>query len=543
MNLGTGLFPTLNEAPPAPGPRIKPRHEPQQIGSADAAAVAATLQQLIDDLPEEIALLDDSCTILAVNRTWREIGEQYGYLESLPGHNYRTLCVNRAAEGYEPAAKALVALDDMVSGKMDFWHLVYNGGERWNGRQYEICYHRIQVGEQSIISITRYDLTEVLELRRLRDDPKPIPRPDAGPVSEAIFAETIQELVSGFSEQVAVVDEDWTIIAANEAWQHMVDVSGYPELKPGFNYRDFLEQFSIMGQDSAEAVRVGIAAIHSGENNAFELTYAGADRWEGRTHHLRVNRLHLYGRVLATITREDLTSITDLSKLREEISGSVMRGQVEERQRMGRELHDSTSQLLASLGLLLGRLKRDLHGDDCSDVVDELQSLLSEAHQEIRSVSYLSQPPALEKMSFGEALKALCEGFASRTELGMSLHLQEDLRLSRSQESALYRVVQEALANIHWHSRASHAAVCIYARQRVTHVVVADDGIGIKPDARPGVGLPGMRSRLSELGGRLSIHALSPGTGIIATIRHSRGAPFAARAGQERDLLSFPTVA
>jgi signal transduction histidine kinase len=154
-----------------------------------------------------------------------------------------------------------------------------------------------------------------------------------------------------------------------------------------------------------------------------------------------------------------------------------------------------------------------------------LQSLLGEAHKEIRSISHLSQAPALEKISFTDAVKALCDGFAHRTGLGMSLHVQDDLRIGPSQASTLYRVVQEGLANIHWHSRATQTAVCVYARERMTHVVVADDGIGIKPNARLGVGLAGMRARLAELGGRLTIHPLSPGTAIIASIRHMVAAP------------------
>ena len=78
--------------------------------------------------------------------------------------------MNKAAEGYEPAAHAVAAIDDIASGKRSFWQLIYNGRERWSGRDFQICMHRMEVGTQSFISVTRFDLTEIVELRRVRDD-------------------------------------------------------------------------------------------------------------------------------------------------------------------------------------------------------------------------------------------------------------------------------------------------------------------------------------------------------------------------------------
>ena len=85
----------------------------------------------------------------------------YGYLEALPGHNYRDFCASKAAEGYEPAIEALAALDDIRSGKRSFWQLIYNGRENWQGRDYQITFHRIPFGGHSFLSITRFDLTEI----------------------------------------------------------------------------------------------------------------------------------------------------------------------------------------------------------------------------------------------------------------------------------------------------------------------------------------------------------------------------------------------
>jgi signal transduction histidine kinase len=320
------------------------------------------------------------------------------------------------------------------------------------------------------------------------------------------------------------VDEDWTIVAVNDAWKQMIYVAGYPELRPGTNYRDFLQTFSRRGHENAIAVMKGVNAIDAGENDSFHLSYAGVGPWDGRMLQLRINRLHIMGRALATITRQDITDSADLRRLREQFSSSVMESQANERRRFGRELHDSTAQLLTAAGLLLFTLKQKAPGAECLGVVEELQELVSEAQQEIRSVSYLAHPPALEKMGVADALKALAEGFARRT--GLEVSFQQSgmaVRISSVGERALYRIAQECLANVHRHARATRVRVCMSFRTSVAHLVIADDGIGISRQTiaegkKEGVGLSGMRSRLEEIGGRLSVRRLVRGTAICASV-------------------------
>src|SRR5438477_9474937 len=134
---------------------------------------------------------------------------------------------------------------------------------------------------------------------------------------------------------------------------------------------------------------------------------------------------------------------------------SVPLGQTTERQRLTRELHDSTSQLLVAAQLMAGRLKRTLSDQDALAIVDELQDLVAEIQQEIRSISYLSQPPALEKSSFTEAVRTLVEGFGQRSGLVVSMHVEGGHATDwPGTGAALYRIVQEALANILRHAHA-----------------------------------------------------------------------------------------
>jgi len=343
--------------------------------SPGEVALASMMQQLINDLPEQIALLDNQLRILAVNQAWSRACVGQGYLNVGVGDSYGEVCAARAAEGYEPAALAIEALRDMAAGRRQSWQLMYNGSDVWSGRDYRFSAHRIRVGNHSFISVARADVTELVQLRRLRSD----------------FAD------------------------------------------------------------------------------------------------------------------------------------SVLREQADERRRLGRELHDSTSQLLASVNLLLGRLKRETRTKQCTGIVDELQGLLSEAQQEIRSISLLTNPPLLDHMSLTDALTLLIRGIGRRTNIKATFEVRgEPLPLSTGTEAAIYRVAQEALSNIQRHAHAKRARVCLWFRKSAAHLVVSDDGCGISAttlDGRhlAGVGLAGMRSRLAELGGRLTIRGLDPGTAIIAS--------------------------
>src|SRR5215213_6713610 len=110
MNLEKGLLRASSRvAAPAPSGRHRGRHSP--LGLSRAAAIATSMQPLIDDLPEEIALLNEDCTILVANDAWKTSVARYRYRGLLPGGSYRGFCVGRAPT-YEPAAKTLAGLDE-----------------------------------------------------------------------------------------------------------------------------------------------------------------------------------------------------------------------------------------------------------------------------------------------------------------------------------------------------------------------------------------------------------------------------------------------
>jgi len=335
----------------------------------------------------------------------------------------------------------------------------------------------------------------------------------------AELSETWQHVVDGLSEQIALVDENWTMLVVNQSWAKIAELYGHFALVPGTNYLHFCREMTEGGLEVARDVVAGIERIDAGKCNSFELFYRASQPEVGNAYRLCINRFEAKGRKLATITRYDITRVIELRELRENFSHSMIVGQAEERLRMGRELHDSTMQLMACLNMKVGQLRRATVIEETSPILDEMDELLAETQQEIRSISYLAHPPLLGKLTLPEALKALIEGFGRRTGLNVEFEtLGDPHACCPAAEGAIYRIVQEALSNIHRHSRARRAKVRLSGTNGAMHAVIADDGIGMPSVITSGVGLGGMRSRLSELGGRLSIRSKAPGTAVIATV-------------------------
>ena len=200
-----------------------------------------------------------------------------------------------------------------------------------------------------------------------------------------------------------------------------------------------------------------------------------------------------------------------------------LRAQENERLKLGRELHDSTGQLLLALRLEIANL-RQVQGTSAEDnLLDEIDRTAREIDREIRSFAFVHYPAEIGRDGLGPALRSLASGFARRTGLKIRFSsIPEPITRSDQIAVALLRVTQEALLNIHRHARAMHVHVMLTARNNLLQLSVRDDGVGIPSVHRleedHGVGLQGMRHRVERLGGRFNIRRLKHGTKIVATI-------------------------
>jgi two-component system, NarL family, sensor kinase len=202
-----------------------------------------------------------------------------------------------------------------------------------------------------------------------------------------------------------------------------------------------------------------------------------------------------------------------------------MRVQDEEAKRFARALHDSLGQDLVVAKIAAGGLLRD---DPTNRRLAELVALLDDSVSQTRTISYLLHPPLLDEIGFASAAKWFIEGYTQRTGVAVSVDIPAHIDgLSRHMELALFRILQEALTNIHRHSKSAKADVSVLVRSRSISLYVRDYGKGIPLDTlvnfrtkgtHVGVGLSGMKERVRELGGDFKIESDSTGTSIVVKL-------------------------
>ena len=202
----------------------------------------------------------------------------------------------------------------------------------------------------------------------------------------------------------------------------------------------------------------------------------------------------------------------------------VVAAQELERQRLARELHDETGQALTSILLGLRAMEAAKTDEDVRAAAVDLRELVVRTLQDVRQLAVELRPKALDDFGLIAALERLVETWTEQT--GISVQLQASLpgRLPSEIETALYRIVQEALTNIVKHARASRVSIVLSERERAVTVVIEDDGIGFAPRSarEDGLGLVGMRERVALIGGRLEIESREgAGTTLLVEVRVS----------------------
>jgi PAS domain S-box-containing protein len=218
---------------------------------------------------------------------------------------------------------------------------------------------------------------------------------------------------------------------------------------------------------------------------------------------------------------KERTDELDLAQARLRLlSARLMRMQDEERRRIARELHDTAGQLLVALSLVLVPVEAELKKKDAdlAGQITESLRLVDELSSDLRTMSHLLHPPLLDEAGLHSAVRWYVEGFAERSRIDVQLQLDENVgRLPREFETAIFRIVQECLTNIHRHSESKSASIAITSDPEHLKLEIRDRGKGMStPMPRAGVGIQGMRERVRQLGGELEIESGRGGTSVTA---------------------------
>jgi PAS domain S-box-containing protein len=302
----------------------------------------------------------------------------------------------------------------------------------------------------------------------------------------------------------------------------------------GFGWLDYVHP-----DDKDQAMTQWLRCVESGENYEAEYRLRGVKEtynwFRARAVPIRDdagNIVKWYGtcsdihdsKVLEQSIRDSAAELEKMVDNRtnelQRLSVRLMTLQDQERRRIARDLHDGLGQELAVAKMAVDKMLLQKSVKPPDDGWSQVSSIIDRAIQQVRTMSHLLHPPLLDEVGLLSALSWYVEGLAKRSGLEASLDVQprDFPRLTTEVETAIFRIVQEALTNVFRHSEARKVWITLRQSEKTISIAVRDDGKGIgkrvvelRPDSI-GVGIGGMKQRARELGGELRLENTQPGT-------------------------------
>jgi two-component system NarL family sensor kinase len=360
-------------------------------------------------------------------------------------------------------------------------------------------------------------------------------------------------MVETIDEGAATLAEDGTVLYANRSFAEIFDIPLEKFIGAPLNDFVFGEDRELLAVLIADAnlniVRGEIRLdSHRQRPRTIRLTLSPVREQSGHTICVVATEL------TELIETNEALRVSELS-LRQ-LSARLLKLQDEERRRIARDLHDTTGQKIAVLSMSLDRLAKlvDTRKVDVKDALTESRDVVGKIGEEIRTLSYLLHPPLLDECGLASAVLWYAEGFKKRSGIHLSVSIDEELvRLTTDAETALFRVLQESLTNVHRYSGSPSAEIHIFQSPSKVHLEIVDHGKGVKGvkggterstfAGAPtlGVGIPGMRERIRQLGGQLEVEFSNEGTRVYATLPREASAEESAEQSSQlfRDKENF----
>jgi two-component system NarL family sensor kinase len=263
--------------------------------------------------------------------------------------------------------------------------------------------------------------------------------------------------------------------------------------------------------------------------NAPDVPFQAEVRWrlsDGTVKILHSRALPAYsesGEPLRLIgTTEDITERRHHEDILRRLSQQLLNVRDEEQRRVARDLHESVVQSMAAMKMLLGVVGDSVPPSDtrARKLLHSAIGLTDETISQVRTISHLLHPPLLDEAGLYPALRWFARGFAERSGIATKVEIDENFdRLPQETELAIFRIVQEALTNVHRHSGSQNATIRVFRDSEKARVEVEDYGRGMAlpsaaaaKEVQLGVGTAGMRERVIQLNGTFEIKS-EPGRG------------------------------
>jgi signal transduction histidine kinase len=232
----------------------------------------------------------------------------------------------------------------------------------------------------------------------------------------------------------------------------------------------------------------------------------------------------LYAARLETRVRNQQVKDAQNAHDLQDLSAKLITAQEEERRSIARELHDEVGQVLTAIKVELAVAQRSIGAAGGRiDLLDDARAIADGALATVRDLSHLLHPALLDDLGLTSAVEWYLKGFSKRHDLRLEvLHDRMEQRLTPEIEASAYRIIQEALTNVAKHARASSCRVYLQRLPHTILITIEDDGIGFEPQEtasaeRRGLGLVGIRERVSHLGGSFRLES-TPGKGTRLTV-------------------------
>jgi len=329
---------------------------------------------------------------------------------------------------------------------------------------------------------------------------------------EAILGELGENLIKATSAKDAL-----EALLKNDIAVVLMDVS-MPDID-GFELADMIRQHPRFQKTAI----IFISAIHLSDMDRMQ----GYDR--GGVDYISVPVVPELLRAKVSVFAELHRKTRQLEILNMELrslSGRLIAMQDDERRRFARELHDGLGQELTAAKMAIDSILIQGPNESSQQAILQASSLVDGAIQQVRSVSHLLHPPLLDEIGLDAALSWYSDGLTKRSGIETSIELEprDFPRLTPGLETMVFRIIQEALTNVFRHSGATKCSVSVAKKKDCVSVIVSDNGKGITDDIaafhpeKIGVGIGGIRQRIKEVGGAMSLRNARPSGAILEAV-------------------------
>ncbi|WNC15253.1 PAS domain-containing sensor histidine kinase [Brevibacillus brevis] len=329
----------------------------------------------------------------------------------------------------------------------------------------------------------------------------------------------LQSIFANVSDAILVVDRGGQIVKVNAALEQM---TGWTEEE--LVGRKHICELCLGMATCLEETTCADCFFKQVQLPSFEMRLRTRD---GREYPVAASSARLpddgNGKLVLVIRDMSAQQRAEKERYQHKLTNYVIQAQEEERKRIARELHDGVGQALYSILVGLNVVGQSSLSDPIRQHVNDLLQMTSKAMEEVKRMALELRPSALDDLGLLPALRSLMKRVEKSFGIQVELHAQgERRRYPAATETALYRIVQEAMTNTAKYAQASQLGIVFEDREKEIVVTIVDDGVGFDVDQTlhtgKGLGVFGMRERAQLLGGTLDIRS-APGEGTTVIVR------------------------